>query len=80
MEYQSNSTLSPDLITLKDQIYEKINKAKSVLTCAMFATEFVHDGVAVDNHTLYHALWVVDEYLDELVKIWNVASSRPYKN
>lgn len=75
MEYPSNSTHSPDLIILKDQIYEKINKAKSVLTCAMFATEFVRDEVEIDNHTLYHALWVVDEYLDELIKIWDIASS-----
>jgi hypothetical protein len=56
--------------SIKDQTYEKINKAKSVLTCVMFATEFVRDEMVVDNNTIYHALWAVDEYLDELEKLF----------
>lgn len=66
MEQQSIHTPSPDIFTIKDQIHEKITKAKSVLTCIMFATEFVHNEVEIDNHTIYHALWSVDDYLEEL--------------
>lgn len=35
----------------------------------MFATEFIRDEVEMDNHALYHTLWVVDEYLEELIEL-----------
>ncbi len=71
MEYQSNYTSPPDLFDLKDQIYEKITKAKSVLTCIMFAAEFLCDDIKLDNHTLYNALWAADGYLEELEVLFN---------
>ncbi len=69
MDYHTISNPAIDLIDLKDKIYEKITKAKAVISCIMFAVEFVRDEVEIDNHTLYHALWVVDEYLDDLKRL-----------
>lgn len=71
MEYPSNCKSSNHLFDLKDQIYEKIAKAKSVLTCVMFATEFIRDDMVLDKRTLYHALWATDGYLEELEMLFN---------
>lgn len=69
MKYSSNVPLTTESVNLKDQIHEKINKAKAVLTCIMFATEFVLDGMEIDHSTLYHALWAVDDYLGDLADL-----------
>ncbi len=54
------------IIHLEDQTREKITKAKSILTCVMFSTQFVRNEMELDSNTIYHALWAIDEYLDEL--------------
>ena len=61
-------TLNPSIaaIDLKDAIYCRINKTKAILTCVMFAAEFLRDDMEVDNHTLYNALWIADDCLNEL--------------
>ena len=53
-------------LDLKDALYVKIQKSKAVLTCIMFAVQFIRGEVELDNNTLYHALWAVDDYLEEL--------------
>lgn len=68
MDYQSSYRPTVEFSDFKEQIYEKITKAKAVLTCAMFGMEFLRDDMQLDNQTLYYALWVVDDYLDEIVK------------
>ncbi len=75
MQYHSNINPNSDSLYLKDQIFEKLHKAKAVLTCIMFAAEFVRGETEIDNHTLYHALWAVDEYLEQLVKLYDLAGS-----
>lgn len=65
----SNLAISP--ADFKEKIYEKLVKAKAVLTCIMFAAEFLRDDKILDNTTIYHTLWVVDEYLDDLIKLQN---------
>lgn len=65
-------SLNPNVsaIDLKDAIHCRINKTKAILTCVMFSSEFVRSDMSIDNHTIYHALWAADEYLDELEKIF----------
>lgn len=69
MKHPSNIPSATDTLNLRDQIHEKINKAKSVLTCIMFAAEFVSDGIGIDRNTLYHALWALDDYLEEITDL-----------
>ena len=52
-------------LDLKDALYTKIQKSKAVMTCIMFAAQFVRGEMELDNNTLYHALWAVDD-LEEL--------------
>lgn len=59
-----NSTAS--YIDLKDAIYNKFKKSKAVLTSLMYATEFIHPDMMLDNTTVYNTLGVVDDYLEEL--------------
>jgi hypothetical protein len=59
-----NSDVS--VIDLKDAIHSRISKAKAILTCVMFASEFVRDDMTMDDHAVYHALWAADDYLEEL--------------
>ena len=66
METSQLSNPKHVLIKLEDQTHEKIAKAKSILTCVMFSTGFVRNEMELDSNTLYHALWAIDEYLDEL--------------
>ena len=60
--------LKPDMpaVDLKDAIHSHLNKTKAILTCAMFATEFIRDDVKLDDHTLYHVLWAADDYLEDI--------------
>lgn len=65
------NTLSPiscnaSFINLKDAIHGKIQKSKAILTSVMFATEFIRNDMALDTHTVYHALWAVDDYLENI--------------
>lgn len=61
-------TVKPETtkVDLKDAIYSHLNKSKAILTTTMFAIEFIRDDMTLDNHTLYNALWAVDDYLEEL--------------
>lgn len=56
----------PSSADLNDSIYSKIQKSKAILTAVMFATEFIREEMALDNQTIYHALWVVDDYLTDV--------------
>lgn len=56
---------------LKDAIHGTLKKTKAILTCIMFSTEFIRDGLELDEHTLYHALWAADDYLDDLQLLLN---------
>ena len=67
MTNQAITNSFSDLSSFKEQINEKIIKAKSILTCIMFAKE-------IDSNTTYHALWVIDEYLDAVTKLCNAAT------
>ena len=53
-------------LNIQDAIYSKIQKSKAILTCAMFAAEFIRDGMELDNHTFYHVLWAIDDCLEEI--------------
>lgn len=71
MTNQSTFNSLSDLSSFKDQMNEKIIKAKSILTCIMFAIEYVRDDIKLNNYTLYNALWVADDYLEELEMLLN---------
>ncbi len=61
-----DSPSSVAIINVQDLIYAKVQKSQAVLTCIMFAAQFVRGEMELDNNTLYHALWAVDDYLEEL--------------
>jgi hypothetical protein len=66
MENFSVSNPSFSSINIKDAIFSKMQQSKAILTCVMFATEFIRDDMQLGNATLYNALWAVDHYLEEL--------------
>lgn len=69
---QSIFTLNPNAtrLELHDEIYSRFQKTKAVLTCIMFAIQFVRDEVELDNGTLYNALWAVDDQLFDLERLY----------
>jgi hypothetical protein len=66
MDTLSTTGCNPSFFDLKDAIHGKLQKSKAILTAIMFATEFIHEDMALDNHTVYHALWAVDDYLENI--------------
>ena len=68
--FSQDDHATPNRAVIQDSIIEKISKAKSILTCIMFSAEFLREDMEIDNHTFYHALWAVDEYLEELEKLF----------
>jgi hypothetical protein len=66
MENLSSHNTSLSSIDIKDAIFSKMQQSKAIITCVMFATEFIRDDMRLGNATLYHALWAVDHYLEEL--------------
>lgn len=61
---------------LNDAIYSKLQKSKAILTSVMFASEFIRsDTTVLDNHTIYHALWAVEEYLAEIENLLHQSES-----
>lgn len=66
--HHSQTSLSPNL---RDSIYSKIQKSKAILTAVMFATEFIRNEMSLDNQTIYHALWAVDDYLIEISDLFD---------
>ncbi|MFT3742168.1 MAG: hypothetical protein QM752_05795 [Gammaproteobacteria bacterium] len=58
-------------IDLSDTILSHIQKSKTILTSVMFATEFLRDDMVVNQHTIYHALWAVDDYLEGIEALLN---------
>lgn len=71
MKSQSSYTPSSDLHVIKDELHEKITKAKAVLNCIMHAIDHVREEVKTDNQTLYYGLWTVEDYLDEIKFLLN---------
>jgi hypothetical protein len=65
MENSSTSIHSSN-ISVKDAIFSKMQQSKAILTCVMFAIEFVRDDMILDNSTIYNALWAVDSYLENI--------------
>lgn len=53
-------------MAIRDAIYSKIQQSKAILTCIMYSTKFVRSDIELDQTTLYHALWAVEDYLEEL--------------
>ena len=53
-------------LDIQDAIHSTLNKVKAVLTCLMFSTEFTRDDIELDDSTLYHALWVADDLVDNV--------------
>ena len=51
---------------IQDKIETHFHKIKATLTCIMFALDWLSTGIPSDKHTLYHALWAVDDHLVEL--------------
>ena len=45
--FNCNSSLSS--IAIKDAIFSKMQQSKAILTCVMFATEFVRDDMRLGN-------------------------------
>ncbi len=72
-------TLNPtaEILDIKDGIDERINKAKGILNCLMFAIEHITSNKELNNNSTYHALWAVDGFIDEIncleKKIYNIA-------
>jgi hypothetical protein len=66
METHAKSSCNSSPLNLKDTTYHNLQKSKAILTCVMFATEFIRDDMALDNQTIYHALWAVDDYLENI--------------
>jgi hypothetical protein len=58
--------ISSSNIPIKDAIFSKMQQSKAILTCIMFAIEFVRDDMAIDNSTIYNALWAVDDCLENI--------------
>jgi hypothetical protein len=58
-----------DPINIKDSIHSRINKAKAITTSVMFALDHLN-GASSDRCTLYHALWAIDGYLEQLDKLF----------
>lgn len=56
---------------IQDTIQDRINKAKAVITCLMFSVEFLNEDVSLDNSTIFHALWAVDGFLEEIELLQN---------
>ncbi len=77
MEQFSHSNPSTSYIDICDTIYSKIQKSKAILTSVMFATEFIRDDVALDNSTIYHALWAVDDYLEDIEMLLDKFRTQP---
>ena len=57
-------------INIRDAIHINIQQSKAILTCIMFATEFVRPEITLDASTLYHALWSVDDHLEKLALLF----------
>lgn len=57
---------------LEDAIQNTFQKAKTILTCAMFAMNFAREEIELDQGTLYHILSAVDDYLDEMAQLFLV--------
>lgn len=74
MENPSISNPSFSSINIKDVISSKIQQSKAILTSVMFATEFIPAEMALDSHTIYHALWAVDDYLADIELLFNQLS------
>jgi hypothetical protein len=66
---------SVSLIDLQDEIFGRFQKIKAVLACIMFSIQLVRDDMQIANSTLYHALWSVDDQLDELERLYNEAQN-----
>jgi hypothetical protein len=52
--------------TIKDAIHERMSKLSGVLTCLMYATEFIQDDQGLDRNSIYHTLWAMEGFLDEV--------------
>lgn len=65
-------------IDLKDAIYTRINKAKAILTCVMFAAEVLQRDPHLGAHSLYHALWAADDNLKEMETLLTQLENRNY--
>ena len=55
---------------LKEAMHDVLAKAKAILTCIIFSTEFVREEVALEGQTLFSALCVADDCLDELMQLF----------
>lgn len=70
--FASKSCSTPHLIPdPKDIIYQNLQKSKAILTCVMFANESLCKDASLGNTTIYHALWAVDGYLEEIESMFD---------
>jgi hypothetical protein len=53
-------------LDIKDAIDERMNKARGVLNCLIFALEFTNEDQELDESSAYHALWALDGFLEEI--------------
>ncbi|HVV69546.1 MAG TPA: hypothetical protein VHE99_11055 [Gammaproteobacteria bacterium] len=60
----------------KDEIDICIKKIKAILTCTIFSTIFLKDGMAFDNDTLYSAFCIADDYIKNLELLIHNASEQ----
>lgn len=70
MENSFNGNHFLSIIEIKHTIFSKLQQSKAVLTCIMFALEFIRSDMMFENATLYNALWAVDGYLEDLTLLF----------
>jgi hypothetical protein len=60
--------LNPNLtsINIQDAIDERIEKARGVLNCLIFALQFTQEDQVLDESSTWYALWTIDGFLDEV--------------
>ena len=58
-------------LNLKDAIDERLIKAQAITSCLLTQD---HNCNEPDNSSLYGAIWVVDDYLSEIVRLLDCLS------
>lgn len=69
---------------IRDTIHVKINKAKGILTCAMFAIDALKIDPPLKDVSLYYAMWAaedcVENVADLLKQLEKLASAKTSPN
>lgn len=69
MNHDAAFVLNPSakFLTVINNIEERVCKIKGIINCVMLASEHISDASAkLPNSTVYHALWSIEGYVEEL--------------